>query len=187
MDIPQERKLVTEVPGPKSRAKNLAVIENQIIRIMEELELKPGNVGMVGWELKEAPAGFQTHVEVEQVSRPLCGASRPGHFRGVTTVVTKLFQIVQPDRAYFGEKDFQQLRDVDSQFGRSLNTGTQVADLQQVWNTLRANTPKTANADYRKTQDGFISQIQALIFAVGNSSFLILDPDLALYDGCRLN
>jgi pantoate--beta-alanine ligase len=59
------------------------------------------------------PPGFQTRVEVDALSRPLCGASRPGHFQGVATVVTKLFQIAQPDLAYFGEKDFQQLRLVE--------------------------------------------------------------------------
>jgi len=54
------------------------------------------------------PPGFSSWVEVEGLTKPLEGAARPGHFRGVTTVVAKLFNAVQPQRAYFGQKDAQQ-------------------------------------------------------------------------------
>jgi pantoate--beta-alanine ligase len=69
--------------------------------------------------------GFQTFVEVTEVTRNLCGRSRPGHFRGVTTVVMKLFQIVKPHAAVFGEKDFQQLVTI-RRMSQDLNLGVNV-------------------------------------------------------------
>lgn len=66
------------------------------------------------------PQGYQTWVEVEAMTSPLEGAMRPGHFRGVTTVVAKLFNAVQPHKAYFGQKDAQQAA-VLRQMVRDLN------------------------------------------------------------------
>jgi len=71
------------------------------------------------------PGGYQTYVTVERITRNLCGASRPVHFRGVATVVTKLFHIVKPHVAIFGDKDFQQRR-VIQQMVRDLNFDVEV-------------------------------------------------------------
>ncbi|MBM4283994.1 MAG: pantoate--beta-alanine ligase [Deltaproteobacteria bacterium] len=71
------------------------------------------------------PSGYQTYVEVGELSRGLCGASRPGHFRGVATVVLKLFNLAAPDVAVFGEKDYQQLR-VIQQMAADLNLPVRV-------------------------------------------------------------
>jgi pantoate--beta-alanine ligase len=71
------------------------------------------------------PRGGQTRVDVEPLSLSLCGASRPGHFRGVATVVTKLFNIVLPHLAVFGEKDYQQLQ-VIRRLVRDLSLGVEI-------------------------------------------------------------
>ncbi len=71
------------------------------------------------------PGGFATYVNVDGLSEKLEGRSRPGHFRGVTTVVMKLLQIVQPNFAYFGRKDAQQSRLI-TQMARDLNLDTEI-------------------------------------------------------------
>jgi pantoate--beta-alanine ligase len=71
------------------------------------------------------PAGFATYVEVEGLSNRLEGRTRPGHFRGVTTVVLKLLEIVQPQFAYFGRKDAQQVR-IIQQMVRDLNLDVEI-------------------------------------------------------------
>ena len=71
------------------------------------------------------PEGFQTYVNVEQITQRLEGEKRPGHFQGVTTVVAKLFNVFQPHRAYFGQKDAQQLI-VIKQLARDLNFNLEV-------------------------------------------------------------
>ncbi len=71
------------------------------------------------------PSGFQTWVDVEDLSTVLEGASRPSHFRGVTTIVAKLFNAVNPDKAYFGQKDAQQAR-IIQQMVSDLNYGIEI-------------------------------------------------------------
>ena len=71
------------------------------------------------------PEGYQTFVETERVTKPMEGQFRPSHFRGVTTVVTKLFNIVKPHIAIFGEKDFQQLA-VIRRMVEDLNMGVEI-------------------------------------------------------------
>ncbi len=75
------------------------------------VELEKAGVDVVFTPTPELmyPPGYQTYVTVDKVSLPLEGAGRPGHFRGVTTIVSKLFNLTQPTRAYFGQKDAQQV------------------------------------------------------------------------------
>ena len=84
--------------------------------------LRSADVDLVWTPTNEVmyPPGYQTWVTVEEASKPLEGAMRPEHFRGVATVVAKLFNAVQPQKAYFGQKDAQQAV-VISQMGRDLD------------------------------------------------------------------
>lgn len=71
------------------------------------------------------PAGYRTWIEVSEISDILCGASRPGHFRGVATVVMKLTQIVKPDKMFMGLKDYQQIVVLETML-RDLNSDTRI-------------------------------------------------------------
>jgi pantoate--beta-alanine ligase len=83
---------------PRDMARDLALAET----VGTDIVFTPNDAMMYG-------EGFQTYVRPERLDRGLCGVSRPIFFRGVATVVTKLFNIVRPDIAVFGEKDYQQL------------------------------------------------------------------------------
>jgi pantoate--beta-alanine ligase len=71
------------------------------------------------------PEGYATYVDVERLTEVLCGASRPGHFRGVATVVAKLFNCCRPTRAYFGRKDYQQAQ-VIKRLAADLDLGIEI-------------------------------------------------------------
>lgn len=77
------------------------------------------------------PEGYQTWVTVEQVSQGLCGDRRPGHFRGVATIVAKLFGLFRPDVALFGQKDYQQLQ-VITRMNADLELGVQVVGMPTI-------------------------------------------------------
>jgi pantoate--beta-alanine ligase len=77
------------------------------------------------------PPGFASYVEIGQIGQKLEGEYRPGHFKGVATIVCKLVSLIRPDRAYFGEKDFQQTR-VVSQLNKDLNLGCEIIVLPTV-------------------------------------------------------
>ncbi len=92
--------------GPKE---DFGAYPRNLDRDLELLKKEGADIVFVPSDMEMYPPGFGTWVEVEKVTERLEGASRPGHFRGVATVVAKLFHIVQPTRAYFGQKDAQQV------------------------------------------------------------------------------
>jgi len=102
---------------PRDEARDLALLEAEGAQAV----LVPAAEEMY-------PEGFSTYVTVERLTELLEGASRPTHFRGVTTIVTKLFNIVHPDRAYFGQKDAQQLA-VVRRLVRDLNLPVEIVGM----------------------------------------------------------
>jgi len=78
----------------------------------DEKVLKKAGVDLLFYPKPDSiyPKGFSTYVEEVNLSKMLCGKSRPGHFKGVCTVLTKLFNVIRPDIAYFGQKDYQQVQ-----------------------------------------------------------------------------
>jgi len=91
--------------GPKE---DLEEYPRDINRDTEILEAEGANYIFSPGNEEIYPEGYKTYVEVHDLQDTLCGRSRPGHFRGVCTVVLKLFNIIEPDIAYFGQKDAQQ-------------------------------------------------------------------------------
>ncbi|GGP36847.1 pantothenate synthetase [Shewanella algicola] len=89
----------------------------------------------------------QTFIEVPHIGDELCGASRPGHFRGVATIVAKLFNIVQPDMALFGRKDFQQLMIIK----------TMVEDLSMPIEVIGVDTIREASGLAMSSRNGYLT------------------------------
>ena len=118
---------------PVEDAEKLILAGADVLFMPEAGEIYPGN-----------PATF---VEVPGISDELCGAFRPGHFRGVATVVCKLFNIVQPDIALFGEKDFQQLAVIRRM----------VADLNLPVNIVGVPTVREASGLALSSRNGYLS------------------------------
>jgi pantoate--beta-alanine ligase len=115
--------------GPKE---DLAKYPRPVEADLEKAALAGVDVVFMPTAAAMYPAGYQTFVEVRELQQGLCGEVRPGHFVGVATVVCKLFTIVRPHLAVFGEKDFQQLA-VITRMTADLNLGVQILP----WPTVR--------------------------------------------------
>lgn len=104
---------------------DLAAYPKSIDRDLQLIESKGGKAVFLPDREEIYPENYQTYVTLESLPNHLCGISRPVHFRGVATIITKLFNIVRPDVAIFGTKDFQQLQ-VIRQLNHDLNFGIEI-------------------------------------------------------------
>lgn len=98
------------------------------------------------------PDGFSTHIQMDNLTKELCGKTRPTHFGGVCTVVGKLFNIVQPDKAYFGQKDAQQLA-IIKRMVRDLNFDIEIVGcpiIREPDGLAKSSRNTYLNADERK-------------------------------------
>lgn len=98
------------------------------------------------------PEGFSTHIQMDNLTKELCGKTRPTHFGGVCTVVGKLFNIVQPDKAYFGQKDAQQLA-IIKRMVRDLNFDIEIVGcpiIREPDGLAKSSRNTYLNADERK-------------------------------------
>ena len=105
---------------PRDIDKDLALLDDHKVDIL----FAPDPTGLY-------PDGFDTWIDIGRIANRLEGSSRPGHFRGVATIVTKLFGIVKPDKAYFGQKDAQQVRIIE-RINTDLNLGVEVVAMPTV-------------------------------------------------------
>ncbi|GGI76640.1 pantothenate synthetase [Shewanella hanedai] len=118
--------------------------------------------------------GQQSYVEVPEIGDQLCGASRPGHFRGVATVVCKLFNIVQPDIALFGRKDFQQLMIIK----------TMVEDLSLPIEVIGVDTIREASGLAMSSRNGYLTPTQKSQAAILKQAMDKLSADII--QGCNI-
>ena len=97
-------------PSQFNSDEDLASYPSDLDADIEACQAEGVDLVLLGQQEDFFPENFQSWVLVEDLARGLCGAGRPGHFRGVCTVVTQLFHVIRPHRAYFGLKDFQQAK-----------------------------------------------------------------------------